>query len=157
MRLAELVGTLSLAADAGTGMPDHHALRGATLAVGLARALGADERTAQDAFYLPLLAMSGCTAESHTAAEVFGDEVAVGREAYGLDWGSPGEMMPVIFRLARRGRGPWGSLKAMARALSNLSQAPTLGRAHCEVATHLAERFGFESGFRSALYQAFER
>ena len=42
MRLAELIGTLSLAVDAGTGLPDHHALRGATLAVGLAREVKAD-------------------------------------------------------------------------------------------------------------------
>jgi hypothetical protein len=59
MRLAELIGTLSLAEDAGTGLPDFHALRGATLAVGLAREAKADERTVHDAFYLPLLAMSG--------------------------------------------------------------------------------------------------
>jgi HD-GYP domain-containing protein (c-di-GMP phosphodiesterase class II) len=157
VRLAELIGTLSLATDAGTGMPDYHALRGAILGVGLARALKADERTAQDAFYLPLLAMSGCTAESHTAAGAFGDEVALGEESYGLDWGNPGEMLPVILRLVRRGHGPLGSIAAIARALRNLSRAPEVGRAHCEVATHLAERFGFDSGFRAALYQAFER
>jgi hypothetical protein len=34
MRLAELVGTLSTATDAGTGVPDSHALRGATVANG---------------------------------------------------------------------------------------------------------------------------
>lgn len=68
MRLAELIGTLSLAVDAGTGLPDHHALRGAMLAVGLAREAKADDKTVHDAFYLPLLAMSGCTAESHASS-----------------------------------------------------------------------------------------
>jgi len=55
--------------------------------VGLARELKADDRTVQDAFYLPLLAMAGCTAESHASASMMGDEVAVGTESYGLDWG----------------------------------------------------------------------
>ena len=75
MRLAELIGTLSLATDAGTGMPDHHALRGAVVAARFAQVLGADARTVADAYYLPLLAASGCTAESYTSAEVFGDEI----------------------------------------------------------------------------------
>ena len=116
MRLAELIGTLSLAVDAGTGLPDCHALRGATLAVGLAREVGADERTVQDAFYLPLLAMSGCTAESHLSAGMLGDEVAIGTESYGLDWGNPSEMFPVMLRLLRRGHGPIGGLAAVGRA-----------------------------------------
>ena len=157
MRLAELIGTLSLAVDAGTGLPDHHALRGATLAVGLARELKADDRTVQDAFYLPLLAMAGCTAESHASAGILGDEVAIGTESYGLDWGNPSEMLPVMLRMVRRGRGPLGGLAAIARAFSKFSQAAEVGRAHCEVATHLAERFGFDEAFRAALFQAFER
>ena len=157
MRLAELIGTLSLAVDAGTGLPDCHALRGATLAVGLAREVGADERTVQDAFYLPLLAMSGCTAESHLSAGMLGDEVAIGTESYGLDWGNPSEMFPVMMRLVRRGHGPLGGLAAVARAFGKFSQAAEVGRSHCEVATHLAERFGFDEAFRAALFQAFER
>jgi hypothetical protein len=75
MRLAELIGTLSLATDAGTGMPDYHALRGAAVAVRFAQVIGADAGTVADAYYLPLLATSGCTAESHTSADVFGDEI----------------------------------------------------------------------------------
>jgi HD-GYP domain-containing protein (c-di-GMP phosphodiesterase class II) len=157
MRLAELIGTLSHAVDAGTGLPDHHALRGATLAVALAREVKADERTVHDAFYLPLLALSGCTAESHASASMLGDEVAIGVESYGLDWGNPGEMLPVMLRLVRRGHGPLGGVAAIARAFSAFSQAGAVGRAHCEVAAHMAERFGFEAGFRSAVFQAFER
>ena len=157
MRLAELIGTLSLAVDAGTGLPDHHSLRGATLAVGLARELKADDRTVQDAFYLPLLAMAGCTAESHASASMLGDEVGIGTESYGLDWGNPREMLPVMLRLVRRGHSPLGGLAAVVRAFGRMSSAREVGRAHCEVAAHLAERFGFDDEFRAALFQAFER
>lgn len=157
MRLAELIGTLSMATDAGAGMPDCHALRGAVVAVRLAELVQADDGTLRDVFYLPLLAMSGCSAESGTAAEALGDEVAIGVETYGLDWGRASEMLPPMLRLARRGRGPIGGIVAMARAMSKLTQMIEVGRAHCEVAIHLAERFGFDEPFRAALFQAFER
>ncbi|HTQ06004.1 MAG TPA: HD domain-containing phosphohydrolase, partial [Polyangiaceae bacterium] len=157
MRLAELIGTLSLAVDAGTGLPDHHGLRGATLAVGLARKVNADEKTVRDAFYLPLLAMAGCTAESHASAAMLGDEVLIGTESFGLDWGDPREMLPVMLRLVRRGRGALGGLAAILRAFGSMASALEVGRAHCEVATHVAERFGFDDVFRAALFQMFER
>jgi HD-GYP domain-containing protein (c-di-GMP phosphodiesterase class II) len=157
MRLAELVGTLSLATDAGTGMPDFHGLRGATVAARFAERLGADDRTVADAYYLPLLAMSGCTAESHTAAEVLGDEVLIGTDTYGIDYGDGPAMLSGMFRTISRGRGKLGALAAMARSMSKMPKMPEVGRAHCEVAIHLAERFGFDERFRAALYQAFER
>jgi HD-GYP domain-containing protein (c-di-GMP phosphodiesterase class II) len=157
MRLAELIGTLSMATDAGAGMPDCHALRGAIIAVRLAERVQADDRTVRDVFYLPLLVMSGCSAESGTAAQALGDEVAIGVEGYGLDWGRASEILPPVLRLARRGRGPIGGIVAMARAMSKLTQMIEVGRAHCEVAIHLAERFGFDEPFRAALFQAFER
>lgn len=55
MRLAELVGTLSMATDAGVGMPDFHALRGAIVATRLAEFVKADATTVRDAYYLPLV------------------------------------------------------------------------------------------------------
>jgi hypothetical protein len=80
--------------------------------------VNADANTVRDAYYLPLLAMSECTAESDIAASVLGDEVEIGAESYGLDWGSASEMLPVMLRLARRGRGPIDGVISMARAMS---------------------------------------
>lgn len=157
MRLAELIGTLSLATDFGTGVPDGHALRSATAAVRLAELVGADERTAREAYYLALLATSGCTAESDLMAGAFGDEVAFGTETFGLDWGRAADMFPAALRAASRGHGPIGGMVAAARAIGRLSKIVDVGRAHCEVAIHLAERFGFDETFREALFQAFER
>jgi putative nucleotidyltransferase with HDIG domain len=157
MRLAELIGTLSLATDAGTGMPDSHALRSATVAVRLAEVAGESEAVGRDAFYLALLAYAGCTAESAAAAQVFRDEVAFGTDTFGLDWGAMGDMLPAMLRAARRGHGPIGGMVAMARAMAAMGAMMEVGRAHCEVALQLADRFGFDEAFRAALYQAFER
>jgi HD-GYP domain-containing protein (c-di-GMP phosphodiesterase class II) len=66
-------------------------------------------------------------------------------------------MLPVMLRLVRRGHGPLGGLAAVVRAFSSMASALEVGRAHCEVATHVAERFGFDEVFRAALFQVFER
>jgi HD-GYP domain-containing protein (c-di-GMP phosphodiesterase class II) len=157
MRLAELVGTLSLATDAGTGVPDSHGLRGAILAVRLAALLGEGERTQRDAYYLALLATSGCTADAASSAALLGDEVAFGTETLGLDWGRAAEMLPAVLRSARRGKGPIGGMVAMAGAMGKLASMMEVGRAHCEVAVRLAGEFGFDEAFRSALFHVFER
>jgi HD-GYP domain-containing protein (c-di-GMP phosphodiesterase class II) len=157
MRLAELIGTLSLAIDAGTGLPDYHALRSATVAVGLARELALDDRSVHDAFYLPLLVMAGCTAGSHVSAQMLGDEVGIGAQIYGLDWGDPKDMMPAMLRNVRRGHSLFAGIAATLRAFGAMAEAPEVARAHCEVATHVAERFGFDQDFCVALSHGFER
>jgi HD-GYP domain-containing protein (c-di-GMP phosphodiesterase class II) len=157
VRLAELAGTLSIAADLSAGMPDSHALRGAVVAVGFAQALKLDPEVARHSYYLPLFAMSGCTAEAQTAASVVGDEVLFGDAIYGRDIGRMSEVLPVLLRMAGRGKGPLGALLASARSLSRVRLMSEVSRAHCEVAVQLAARFGFDQSFLAALLRVFER
>jgi HD-GYP domain-containing protein (c-di-GMP phosphodiesterase class II) len=157
LRLCELIATLSVAADMSAGMPDSHALRGAVVAVRLARLLGVDAEVERHAFYLPLFAMSGCTAEAHTAASVVGDEVLFGEAIYGRDVGRIAEVLPVLLRTVSRGKRPLAAVLASVRALGRVPLMPEVSRAHCEVAAHLAARFGFDHGFCSALLGTFER
>jgi hypothetical protein len=58
------VGTLSVAADLSAGMPDSHALRRAIIAAAFAEELGVDAEVVEHAYYLPLFAMAGCSAEA---------------------------------------------------------------------------------------------
>jgi HD-GYP domain-containing protein (c-di-GMP phosphodiesterase class II) len=157
VRVAELVGTLSVAADLSAGMPDDHALRGATVAAAFAGELAVDAEVARHAYYLPLFAMAGCSAEAHTAASVVGDEVLFGEAIYGRDIGRISEVLPVLLRTATRGKRPLAALVAGVRTLSRIPRMPELSRAHCEVAVQLAGRFGFEPAFRAALLRVFER
>jgi HD-GYP domain-containing protein (c-di-GMP phosphodiesterase class II) len=157
VRLAELLGTLSIAADAGLSMPDSHALRSAIVTARFGELLGCDPNTVRDAYYLSLLAMSGCSAESQVATNAVGDEVALGAALYGLDWGRTTEVLPAMLRVVRRGKRSFDGLVATARALGMLGRMTDVTRGHCEVAIHLAERFGFDEAFRGALFQVFER
>jgi HD-GYP domain-containing protein (c-di-GMP phosphodiesterase class II) len=157
VRVAELVGTLSVAADLSAGMPDSHALRGAVVAAAFAEELGVDVEVARHAYYLPLFAMSGCAAEAHTAASVLGDEILFGERIYGRDVGRLGEVLPVLLSMRTRGKRPLAALSAVARSLSRLPKMPEVSRAHCEVAAQLSGRFGFDGAFRAALLGTFER
>jgi HD-GYP domain-containing protein (c-di-GMP phosphodiesterase class II) len=157
VRVAELVGTLSIAADLSAGMPDDHALRGAVVAAAFAEQLGVDDEVAQHAYYLPLFAMAGCSAEAHTAASVIGDEILFGQRIYGSDVGRLREVLPVVLEIVTRGKHPLAALTAAVRTLSRLPEMPAVSRAHCEVAVQLSERFGFEPTFRAALLRVFER
>lgn len=146
-----------MAADLSAGMPDGHALRSAVAAVAFARELGADPAALQHAFYLPLFAMAGCSAEGRTTASVVGDEVLFGARIYGHDVGRLGDVLPVVLATATRNKSPLAALVASVRTLSRLPRMPEVSRAHCEVAVHLAGRFGFDASFCASLFRVFER
>jgi HD-GYP domain-containing protein (c-di-GMP phosphodiesterase class II) len=157
MRLAELMGTLSLASDAAMGMPEEHGLRAATVALRLGEVVGAAEVDRTDAFYLALMRYAGCTADSEVAAHVLGDEVAMRGVLYGVDFGAPMQILPRVARAASAGKG---RVKGVAAAIRTVAKMPTLmstGLSHCEVGDRLAQRFGFGAAFRAALFQSFER
>lgn len=157
MRLAELMGTLSLATDAGMGMPAEHGLRAAALAIGIGEAVGATHAERSDAFYLALLRYVGCTSDSDIAAEVMGDEVVVRGALYGVDWAAPTRLMPRFIGAIARGKGPVGGVTAAVRAMTKMPKLMGTAISHCEVGDRLAARVGFDGGFRGALFQTFER
>src|SRR5262245_39110272 len=148
MRLAEVIGTLSLATDAGTGVPEEHGLCAAIVAAKLGGAAP---------YYLALLRYAGCTSEGHVAGSLFGDEVQFGTETYGMDYGNPREVMPAALRAVRKGKGALGGVVAMARAFPKFMQMTGVMKAHCEVASVLAGALGFDDAFRAAIMQISER
>ncbi len=154
MRLAELIGTFSLATDAGTGVPEEHGLRSAALAVRVGELAGCDAKTCSDAFYLTLLRFAGCSAGADVAARVLSDELDFAKHGgRHVDYGRLGEMLPAIVSSAMRSGGITGVLSA----LSAIPQMPEVGRQHCETAVLLAKRMGFDDDFQAALQQGFER
>ena len=78
IRLAELLGVLSLAADLGLGQPMEHALRQCLISMRLAQQLGLDEADRGVVYYASLLAWVGC----HVDAQALGDEDAEGQSVF---------------------------------------------------------------------------
>lgn len=150
MRLAELIGTLSLATDAGTGVPEEMGLRAAIASAKLAAVLG---ENGSDPYYLALLRYVGCTSEGHLAAGMFGDEIQFGNDTFGMDYGDGKQVLPAVLKSARKR----GGLVGVAKVLAMMPKMPAVTRAHCEVADLLARRLGFDEAFRTALVQNNER
>src|SRR6266540_1152020 len=157
IRLCEVLATMSFASDAGMGMPDEAAVRGAVIASALAEEVAASDDDRADAYWLSLLRYAGCTADSHLNAAVMEDEVAVHQDMYGVDYGSPGEMVPFLVRRIGRGKPLPGRVLAVINAFARMPTLLDTGRAHCEVGDRLASRFGLGDGTRGALFHVFER
>jgi HD-GYP domain-containing protein (c-di-GMP phosphodiesterase class II) len=156
LRLAELLAALSVATDLGMGQEPEKAVRGCLVATGLARAMDLPEAEVGDVFWTTLLQHIGCTAPSHEAAHLLGDDLAVAPRAERTDSASLRETLAL---LAAAGRGT-GVHRArhLARTVSAGKEGSrTIARAVCEVGALMAERLGLGPGVRLGLLHGMER
>jgi hypothetical protein len=145
VRLAEVAGVLSLAADLAMGQPLEHGVRTAVLGVRLAQAMDLAEDAQVAAFYTGLLHFAGCTADSDVDARFFGDELAARPAMMAAFLGSPMELIGSAMRLAHLYDPPL--VRAMARsALGGVGEFRRWAAAHCEVAQLLTALWGSKNG-----------
>jgi HD-GYP domain-containing protein (c-di-GMP phosphodiesterase class II)/DNA-binding CsgD family transcriptional regulator len=157
-RLAELILPLALATDVGTGAPMDSALRACLLAVRFGEALGLSDDDLRDLYYLMLLWFAGCTADSHIAAAIFGDEIAFRTHVAARDVGNPSEMLSTLVRFIGADRPPLQRASSFVAALGALMrESNEMATGHCEVAELLAGRLGMRPQVQAALRQVFER
>jgi HD-GYP domain-containing protein (c-di-GMP phosphodiesterase class II) len=156
-RLVELVAALSLAADLGLGQAMEHGLRACLIATRLARRLDLDEATQTDVYWVSLLAMVGCTADSYEVRQIWGDDLAL---RAGMFQAGPSEMSLARYFLSRAGSdgGPLGRARKgatlMATGLRAVVESLTT---HCQVTGQLAERLRFGASVRDPLQHTFAR
>lgn len=157
IRAAEVIGTLCLATDLGMGLPFEHGLHRTQVTMRLADRLGADRRTASDAYYASLLTYCGCTADADDMTGVFGGALTT-------------HLLPVMFGSRRARLGgvvhalPDPESTAPARALqvvSRLRPAAKVNKPHltaiCEVGEMLSERLGLPASVRGMFTNLTER
>src|SRR5262249_24481021 len=83
LRIADLLGALSLAADLTMGLPAAHAIRSCYLGMHIAERLQLPSDHLVGLYYAELLMDVGCTAwTSQLAASIMGDEMVARREFY---------------------------------------------------------------------------
>jgi HD-GYP domain-containing protein (c-di-GMP phosphodiesterase class II) len=157
LRLADLLGALSLTTDLAMGSPPEKAIRACVVATEAARHLGVAETEVADVYYTTLLKHLGCTATAHEETIFFGpDEHAIRRVAEPADFARTREMLTVK-RATGTGAGI-GRLRYLARAMTMGKEANTsIPRAICEVAARLAERLRLGDAVRHGLFQSLER
>ncbi|KUI25637.1 LuxR family transcriptional regulator [Mycobacterium sp. IS-1742] len=154
---AEVLAALSVAIDLGLGQPAEHMLRSALIATRLADRLGLTRAQRDCVYYATLIMWIGCHADSHEYARWFGDDIAVRRASYLVDWsGLPYQRFllaniahgePLLQRLRTA-----AALYADARG--NISR---LIHSHCASASMLAERIGLDDDVQRVLGYTFER
>ncbi|MBS1691386.1 MAG: HD domain-containing protein [Actinobacteria bacterium] len=154
---AEVLAALSVAIDLGLGQPAEHMLRSALIATRLADRLGLTRAQRDCVYYATLIMWIGCHADSHEFARWFGDDIAVRRDAYLVDWsGLPYQR----FLLTNIGHGE--SLLQRLRTTTVLyanarGHISRLIHSHCTSAALLAERVGLDPDVQTALRFTFER
>jgi HD-GYP domain-containing protein (c-di-GMP phosphodiesterase class II)/DNA-binding CsgD family transcriptional regulator len=156
LRLAELLASVSLATDLGTGQPLGHALRTCALAVALAEELGCSSDEVGAVHRFSLLRFLGCTADaSETAAAAGGDDRAFNAAMAPVVMGSGREVVGRLVRSVGAGEPVLRRARLVARGLADLRGDPLA--VHCEVAAMLAARAGLEAAVVHALGHAYER
>ncbi|MEU8798075.1 HD domain-containing phosphohydrolase [Spirillospora sp. NPDC048819] len=157
VRLAELVGALSLAVDLGLGQPMEHVARSCLLACRLGSRMGLDEEDRAALYYTALLGWVGCIADSHDAAKWFGDDIDYRAGVFDVDT----KPLPFLGYLVRRaGTGASPARRAGAKAVVTVTGAHSLKetlRSHCQVTAAIARRLGLGPRVCGPLEQIFAR
>jgi HD-GYP domain-containing protein (c-di-GMP phosphodiesterase class II) len=161
IRRAELAAAFALATDLAIGQPLGFSLRAGILAVRLADAIGVDEATRRDVYWLSILHRTGCNAETWDLGRLVGDEIEFNRRALKIDPTNPADLLPLLSRMissATRGRPAIERVGLLLKGLADAKgvASRTLG-AHCEVAQRFAVRMGASPEVVAALGMTNER
>lgn len=157
VRLAELVATLSLAADLGLGQPAEHAMRSTVIARRLGDLVGQPAVERATTYWVTLLAWVGCTADSHELAKVFGDDIDLRYGSYGVDMTGAGQLAYVLGRVGSRRSLPGRAAAAAGLLLTGGASIERSMISHCEVTARFADRFGLGPTVSDSLGHTFAR
>jgi len=156
--MAEVSIALSLATDLGTGQPLDHALRTCSLSLAAAEALGLEDVTRSDVFYVALLRFLGCTSDASDVAVIAGgDDVIFNATMAPALMASAGEAMRHFVRHLAEDLPAARRAGRVVMALGDPGWASRSAAGHCEVGARLARRLGLNVGVCDALGHAFER
>lgn len=152
-----MLAGLSVAIDLGLGQPAEHMLCAATIACRLADRLGLDAEQRGTVYYATLVMWIGCHADSQEYARWFGDDIAVRREAYLVDWSGMPYMLFLLGHVAQGEPLPQ-RLKVMGTLFRDArGQLATLIHSHCTSAAALAGHIGLSPEVAKMLSYTFER
>jgi HD-GYP domain-containing protein (c-di-GMP phosphodiesterase class II) len=156
--IAELVATLSYAADLGLGQPMAHCMRQTVIALRLAGLLGASDRELEATYYLGLMMNVYCHADAAEQAQWFGDDISMKGDGYELLDVSTARMVTLMWRRA----GSHGSGMARARRLASFpvaapKQMAAFMTTHSTLGAQFAGRIGLDEAVCVAISQGYEQ
>lgn len=158
VRLVEVLGSLSLAADAADGFPAETTMRSAVLAAGLAQRVG--HPAVGDVLIGGLLRHIGCTGFAAEEAHVYGagDDVALRAVMAEVDFGQPERAVRHVTENLAREAPPAERAAAVQAILGGGGAAGVLhDAAQCDAGERLAALIPVDSAARAVATDAFER
>ena len=156
-RRAEVLAALSISIDLGLGLPMEHVLRSSLVASLLADELDLDAEQRASVYYTNLVLWIGCHADSHEFSRWFGDDLAMRRGSYDLDWrGLP--YLTYLLQHTGSGRPPAQRVRMLITLmLTPRARMSALIHSHCLSAGLMADHVGLEPAVGAAVTCAFER
>ncbi|HEV7148961.1 MAG TPA: HD domain-containing phosphohydrolase [Pedococcus sp.] len=157
VRRAEVLAALSISIDLGLGLPMEHVLRSSLVAAMLADELELSAQQRATVYYTNLVLWIGCHADSHEFSRWFGDDLAMRRDSYQLDWSGLPYLRYLLHR-AGTGQPPIRRTQLqLTLMLAPRTRMATLIHSHCLSAGLMAERIGLDRAVGEAVESAFER
>jgi HD-GYP domain-containing protein (c-di-GMP phosphodiesterase class II) len=157
LRLADLLGGLSTAADLGFGLPPGEAMRSCLIGTALARERGMPEDEVSDCFYTALLMHVGCSALSHESHLAFGDERRMMGAVAKTDVSDPDDIVATFLPEMTRGQSAATRDRIERFAVTHgAAFGWNFDTGSCEVASTTARRVGLGPGVQRALREAVE-
>ena len=157
LRLADLLGGLSLVADMGYGLQPGHGMRSCLIGVELARELALGEHEVAEIFYTAMLLHIGCVGFSHEMYASFGDELRANRAGARTNFADPRDIFATLIPETTRGLRPPAQLRAAAFIVT---RGRALGKRYdatvCELARETARRLDLSNGVQRALFEVKE-
>jgi HD-GYP domain-containing protein (c-di-GMP phosphodiesterase class II) len=158
VKVAELVATLSYAADLGLGEPMEHCMRQTTIALRLADLVGAGADQREATYYLGLLKHTYCHADAAEQASWFGDDITFKSE--GIETLGMNTAQMIAFFLRRAGSHGSGAERARRLAafpVAGLRQVSAFTATHSSLAAQFGARIGLDDAACAALGQGYEQ
>ena len=158
MRIAELVATLSYAADLGLGQPMEHCMRQTVIALRLADLIGAGAAEREATYYLGLMMNVYCHADAAEQARWFGDDIGFKGALFDtMDMSTAGVVAFLVRRLSSHGSAVARARRLTAFPVSGQKQVLSFVRTHAALGAQFAERIGLGPATRDAIAQAYEQ
>jgi HD-GYP domain-containing protein (c-di-GMP phosphodiesterase class II)/DNA-binding CsgD family transcriptional regulator len=150
IRLAELIASLSFAADLGMGYPMEQMLRASLVATRLAEHMRLPREVISEAYYIALLRHVGCTFGSWFL-NVFagGDDIAFRRRAAVVDFLDHADVGTLFAYVA--------TLPGAKPDPSELPDSSEIWVGECEMGMSLAARLGLAPGVQRGMHLLWER
>jgi len=156
--VVELLASLSLATDLGTGQPMGHGLSTSLLAMSLAKEMGCGSTQLRHVQQVALIRFLGCTSDAAQTAHMAGDDELSFMAGFAPShMGGSGEMLRAMVGNVGVGRTPLRRARLVAAALADAGEGAKGLAAHCEVGAMLAGRLGLSDEVINALRHAYER